>query len=242
MFTPAEAKVAFTYVLENVIESKNVTMALYDEGIDNVISLVNLTDDVVNNLSYHDHDSKNWIKLKLGQLLRIKSFIHYVHFHEETNPIGNDWKSITMNDFEQFRCNLKYTRRIESLSPLPQLDMMYVKDEPNLLYASDVLNEINLFDGPDADNASYADDVSDVIDESDIFTLTDVLDITDIIDTTNIDSVIDVTKVSDVKIVVVYISNVLNVTDTTDVITSVMIRTTSHQLLKSHRLQVQRKC
>jgi hypothetical protein len=110
-------KDAFNYVLENVIENKDVTMSLYDEGFDNIISLVKMTDDVVNNLSYHDHDSKNWIKLKLGQILHIKSFIHYVHFCEETNTIGNDWKSITMDDFEQFRCNIKYTHRFASLSP-----------------------------------------------------------------------------------------------------------------------------
>jgi hypothetical protein len=107
MFTLTEAKDAFTYVLENAIENKNVTMALNDEGIDNIISLIKLTDDVVNNLAYLDADSKIRIKLKMGQSLRIKSFIHYVHFCEETNPIGNDWKSIAMDDFEHFRVNLK---------------------------------------------------------------------------------------------------------------------------------------
>jgi hypothetical protein len=224
MFTLAESRDAFTYVLENVIENEYVTMALYDEGIDNIISLVKMTDDVVNNLSYLDPDSKTRIKLKLGQILRIKSFIHYVHFREETNPIGNDWKSITMGDFEQFRCNLNYTRRFASLSSLPPLDMMYVNDEPNALDVSntlevlDVFDEIDVLEGTDADDASYAIDVSDVLDESDIFTVTDVLDITDIVETTDIDSVIYVTKVSDVNIVIVDVPNVLNGTDITDVV------------------------
>jgi hypothetical protein len=207
IFTISEAKDAFTYLLENVIENKYVTMALYGEGIDNISSLVKMTDDVVNNLSYLGPDSKIWIKLKLGQILRIQSFIQYVHFREETNPIGNDWKSITMDDHAQFRCNLKYARRFASLTSLPPLDMMYVNDEPNLIDASDVFNEIDVFDGTDADDASYANDASDVLDEFDIFTVTDILDITDIIETTNIDSVIDVTKVSDVKIVVVDVPN-----------------------------------
>jgi hypothetical protein len=48
------AKDAFTYVVENVLENDNVTSALKHEGIDNIISLVRLTDDVVDNLSYHD--------------------------------------------------------------------------------------------------------------------------------------------------------------------------------------------
>jgi hypothetical protein len=71
--------------------------------IDNIIIFVKLTDDAVKNLAYLDPDSKIQIKLKLGQILRIKTFIHYVHFHEGTNLIGYDWKSITMDDFEHFR-------------------------------------------------------------------------------------------------------------------------------------------
>jgi hypothetical protein len=93
VFTLTEANDALTYVLENVIENEKVTRSLNDEGIDNIISLVKLTDDAMNNLAYLDPDSKIRIKLKLGPIGCIKSFIHYVHFCEETNPIGNDWKS-----------------------------------------------------------------------------------------------------------------------------------------------------
>jgi hypothetical protein len=92
-----EAKDVLNYVLENVIENEDVTRAFNDEGIDNIISLVKLTDDAINNLEYLDPDSK------MGPIGCIKSFIHYVHFYEETNPIGNDWKSITMDHFDQFR-------------------------------------------------------------------------------------------------------------------------------------------
>jgi hypothetical protein len=160
MFTLAEAKDALTHVLENVIENEYVTMALNDEGIDNIISLVKMTDDVVTNLSYHDPGSKIQIKLGIGPIGQIKSIIHYVHFCEETNPISNAWKSITMHNFHQYRCNLQYTCRFASLSSLPPLDMIYVNDEHNLLDASDVFNEIDVFDGTDADDASYAIDVN----------------------------------------------------------------------------------
>jgi hypothetical protein len=224
MFTLAEAKAALKHLLENVIDNENVTSALYDEGIDNIIGFVKLTDEIVPNLTYHDPDSKTQIKLQISPIGRITSFIHYVHCREETNPIGNDWKSITMDDFYQFRFNLKYVCRFASLSSLPTLDMMYVNCEPNsldvfnTLEVSDVFDEIDVLEGTDADDAPYSIDVSDVLDESDIFTVTDVLDITDIVETTSIDSVIDVTKVSDVKIVVVDIPNVLNVTNITDVV------------------------
>jgi hypothetical protein len=69
-------------VLENVIEDEVVTMDLNDEGIDNIISFVKLTDDIVNNMTYRDPDSKTQIKHKRGQSGLIKSFIHYAHFYE----------------------------------------------------------------------------------------------------------------------------------------------------------------
>jgi hypothetical protein len=158
-FTLTEAKDAFTYVLENVIENENVTRALKHEGIDNIISFVKLTDDIVDNLAYHDPSPniKKLQKLKIGRIGLFKSFIHYVHFREETNPNGNDWKSITMDDFDQFRANLTYTRRFASLSSLQPLDMMYVDDAPNLLDITDV---------PDVTNAS--DDSHDLSSTFDI--------------------------------------------------------------------------
>ena len=91
-----------------------------------------LTDSVLDNFVYNDPDPTvlKLHHLKLGPILHIKSFIHYVHFCEEANPINNDWLSITMDDFDQFTVNLKYTRRFSSLSYLPTLDMMYVHDVP----------------------------------------------------------------------------------------------------------------
>jgi hypothetical protein len=118
-----------------------------------------------------------------------------------------------MDDFDQFRVNLNYNHRFALLSSLPPLDMTYVNDEPNLLDAPDVFDNT---DFTDVDDASNALNVSDVLDESDIFTATDDLDIADIIETTG--SIIDITRVSNVKIVAVDIPNVLNFTDTTDVI------------------------
>jgi hypothetical protein len=69
-FTLTVAKDAFTYVLETVLENENVTRALKHEGIDSIICLVKLTDDVVDNLAYHNPDpniqkfiSLKWVKL-----------------------------------------------------------------------------------------------------------------------------------------------------------------------------------
>jgi hypothetical protein len=51
-----------------------------------------------------------------------------------------------MNDFDQFRLNLKYTQRFSSLSFFPPLDMMYVDDAPNILNVPDVCNVIDVPD------------------------------------------------------------------------------------------------
>jgi hypothetical protein len=93
MFTLAEAKNAFTYVLERMLLKTKMSPWLYMMKVlitSLALSSCQLTDDVVNNLSYHDPDSKIQIKLGMGPIGCIKSFIHYVHFHEETRPIGND--------------------------------------------------------------------------------------------------------------------------------------------------------
>jgi hypothetical protein len=53
--------------------------------------------------------------LKKGEIGLIKSFIHFVHYHDEIgNPIGDDWRSIAQDEFDQFRCNTKYMRRFAS--------------------------------------------------------------------------------------------------------------------------------
>jgi hypothetical protein len=96
------AKDAFTFVLENFLENENVPRALKNEGIDNIISFVKLTDYIVDNLAYHDLNPniQKLNKLKLGEIGLIKSFIHYVHFHKQTSPLlitGNQlpWMILT---------------------------------------------------------------------------------------------------------------------------------------------------
>jgi hypothetical protein len=74
--------------------------------------------------------------------------------------IGNDWKSITIDDFDRFRVNHNYTHRFASVSSLPPLDMTYVNDEPSLLGAPDVFD---ITDVTDVDDASNALNVSDIL-------------------------------------------------------------------------------
>jgi hypothetical protein len=139
-----------------------------------------------------------------------------------------------MEDYDNFRANLNYTRRFASLSSLPPLDMTYVNDEPNLLDAPDVFDEtdvLNVTDVTDVDDASKALDVVNVLDGSDIFSVTNVPDVTDVTDDDDASYAIDVsdvldesdifTEIDDLDITDIFetinIDSVINVTNISDV-------------------------
>ena len=116
-FTCAASKVAFTHIMEFVLNSTNVKNALVESGY----GLMTLTDNIVENLVYPDADPKiiTKYKLKKGEMGLIKCFIHYVYYRDEINdPINNEWTKITMDDFDLFRANISYTPRFGSLATL----------------------------------------------------------------------------------------------------------------------------
>jgi hypothetical protein len=96
----AAAKAAFTHVMDNVIQNTNVTKALTDSGIDDIVALLILTDNNVDSLMYKDSDPTITTKypLKKGAVGLIKTFIYFVHYHDEiNNPINDQWSTITQN-------------------------------------------------------------------------------------------------------------------------------------------------
>ena len=112
---------AFNHVTQNVLADPNITKALREDGIKEIGVLISLSDAQVEDLTFLDTDPNNPIvyRLKKGEIGLIKSFIHFVHYRDEIgNPIGDDWRSITQDEFDQFRCNTKYTRRFASLASL----------------------------------------------------------------------------------------------------------------------------
>jgi hypothetical protein len=98
-----------------------ITADFKEGGIEDISSLLKLTDVTVDNLTFPDpdHDPTITVRLRAGETGLIKTFIHFVHYHEEINdPIGDKWLSITQEEFDQFHVNLKYTRRFASLANL----------------------------------------------------------------------------------------------------------------------------
>jgi hypothetical protein len=112
---------AFNHVTQNVLANPNITKALREDGIKEIGVFISLSDAQVEDLTYPDPDPNNPIAycLKKGEIGLIKSFIHFVHYRDEIgNPIGDGWRSITQDEFDQFCCNTKYMRRFASLASL----------------------------------------------------------------------------------------------------------------------------
>jgi hypothetical protein len=112
---------AFNHITQNVLANANVTKALREDGVKEIGVLISLSDAQVEDLTYLDPDPNNPTAycLKKGEIGLIKSFIHFVHYRDEIgNPIGDDWRSITQYEFDQFCCKTKYTRRFASLANL----------------------------------------------------------------------------------------------------------------------------
>jgi hypothetical protein len=116
--TRAASKAAFTHIMDNVLQSPNVTSALAEEGIEDTFGLFTLTDTIIENLTYPDSDPniKAAHRLKKGEIGLLKSFIHYIYYRDESgNPIVDKWTAVTMADFDQFRSNFAYTTKFGSI-------------------------------------------------------------------------------------------------------------------------------
>ena len=120
-FTRAASKSAFIHIMTNVLDSDHIHQALKDAGIDDMTGLVRLDDHTVENLAYTDPDPQVSTKypLKKGEMGLLISFVHFVYYRKDIgNPIGNDWTSITMDEFDEFRTNLDYASGLNTLSGL----------------------------------------------------------------------------------------------------------------------------
>jgi hypothetical protein len=106
---------SFNHVIQFVLANANITKALREDDIKEISGLISLSDEQVEDLTYLESDLTNPTEycLKKGEIGLIKSFFHFVHDCEEIgNPIGDVWRNITQDEFDQFRCNTKYTRRL----------------------------------------------------------------------------------------------------------------------------------
>jgi hypothetical protein len=98
--TRSNAKAAFIHITDVLLDKTNITKAFKEGGIEDIPSILKLTDATVDNLTFLDPDDPNSTmayRLNKGEKGCIKSFIHFVHYHNEiNNAIGNDWTNVTI--------------------------------------------------------------------------------------------------------------------------------------------------
>jgi hypothetical protein len=131
--TRSATKAAFTHIVDIVLDNTNVTDALNHFGIDDIADILTLDDVAIEGLTYPDPDPNitQPHPLKRGEIGLLRTFIHYVHYREEINdPIDNKWTSITQDMFNQFRCNVKYTRRFTTLTNLQHIPIATYNPTP----------------------------------------------------------------------------------------------------------------
>jgi hypothetical protein len=107
--TRSVGRAAFVHITDNILANKNITKALKEDI------------DVLTHMDPNNADPNNPVaySLRKGEKGLIKSFIHYVHYCDEIkDPIGDKWLSITQDEFDQFCCNVNYTRQFSTLSIL----------------------------------------------------------------------------------------------------------------------------
>jgi hypothetical protein len=77
-FTHAASKAAFVHVTDVILDNSNITSAFKENGIQDISSILRLTDVTVKNLTYHDPDLNVTTTscLKKGEIGLIKAFIH----------------------------------------------------------------------------------------------------------------------------------------------------------------------
>jgi hypothetical protein len=179
--THTAAKASFTHVMDNVIQDTNVTKALTDNGIDNILTLLILTNDIVDNLTYHDPNPnvQKVHKLKMGELVSLNpSFTLFIFVKRQTPLVmtGNPLPWIILTNSGP---TLHIPKDFPSLSSLPPLDMMYVDDSPNV------------HDVPDVHNVTDVHDVTNILDVTNFQGVTNVSDVSYDLSTTS-----DISKVT----------------------------------------------
>jgi hypothetical protein len=109
-----QAKEAFNHVLDNVLECNSLKRTLVDAGVDDLFKLCSVE---LDDLMYRVSKTKTSHRITIGDKSRILTWRDYI-IHRATagNSIGDDWRSIRQQDFDQFRSSPEYIAR-KSRSP-----------------------------------------------------------------------------------------------------------------------------
>ena len=111
VFTRSDAKIAFDHVLDEVLgrdANTPLKIALLQEGIDDIFTLINLDLFFIEALTYKDSND-DITDVTKGDKMLLKIFLDYIgDRHNKGNPIGDQWKLITQAEFDAFRIDPLY--------------------------------------------------------------------------------------------------------------------------------------
>ena len=91
-------------------------LALAEEGIDDIFALSTLTESAIDSLKYKNKDNENALTpVKIADKMLLRCFLHFViNADMEGNPIGDNWNTITQEEFDSFRISPKYMAKLNA--------------------------------------------------------------------------------------------------------------------------------
>eukprot|EP00977_Amphora_coffeiformis_P007477 scaffold1638_cov103-Amphora_coffeaeformis.AAC.2 len=106
---------AFKHILEQVFgleATSPLRVASKEEGTENLSDFLSLTADTIEQLTYTYKDGDgNDVTVPVPRSHRriITVFFDYIRYHDyKSNPIGDEWTSITKEEFDDFRISTEY--------------------------------------------------------------------------------------------------------------------------------------
>jgi hypothetical protein len=115
----------FNHILDNILGRRDgtpLTLALSEEGIDDIFALSNLTDSDNDSLMFTNKDQKNTLTpIRMADRNLPRTFLHFVINAnlEGQAIIGEAWNEINQDEFNAFRINPKYMVRLTSAFSMP---------------------------------------------------------------------------------------------------------------------------
>ena len=108
--TRSQGIAAFDHILDEVLGRPILKAALESEGIQDICALLTIDEETIDALSHSDEEGTTTAPLSRGDRNLIKVFLGYYRYRVASgNPI-EDWLSVELEDFNEFRLNPDVSR------------------------------------------------------------------------------------------------------------------------------------
>ena len=108
--TRSQGIAAFDHIMDEVLGRPILKTALESEGIQDICALLTLDEETIDALLHSDEEGTTSVPLSRGDRNLIKVFLGYYRYRAATgNPI-EDWLSVEVEDFNEFRLNPDFIR------------------------------------------------------------------------------------------------------------------------------------